>query len=357
MSNGNEQVINANAVNRIPGQQYLNQAYANMVGLSDLADDTLGYGSGLGGSIFGGGMYPMGNMGGYGYGMYGMGYGPGSERMNMSEIDAMRYDSKLRGYQVHDKVNQQKMMEGAEFDLNASKDVIASKVDTLQRIIKDNDQDGVKSAYDNLINAAEAELKEEGCTRETDPNNFDLKLKARASRLYYNKTNGRRLIDDLEENGDGNFLHGFKQGLGCGLGALITNEKSAEENVCEITGKPETMANKAVAWTGRIAAGALTLLVGRYIYRNSAGMLHSLNNTKMSARLGKMERNVAEAKRINNPKANDLEDALNSAKTRVADSEAKFQEKVSDKQARRTGRLASDMQSGSGLRQFFGLFR
>lgn len=257
-----------NIVNRLPASQYITQAYANMVGLSDLIDDG-GSSLGLGGGIFGGGMYGMG----------GMGYGPGSERMNMSEIDAMRYDSKIKDYQIHDRVNQQKELEAAEFDSNAAKDVIASKAGVLQSIVKDNDQDSVFSSYKNLREAAKIKLEEAGYTNVTP-----LQLNAYTSRLYYEAT-GKKITDDLEEHGDGSFMHGFKQGLGCGLGALMTNKKSVEENISDITGKPETTESKVISWTGRIFAGALTLGAGILLCKRLSNLNFFAKSVKTNYRL------------------------------------------------------------------------
>lgn len=329
------ETINTNYVaNRLPAQNYFTQAYSNMVGLSDLADDTLGYGAAsLGcGSIFGGGMYPMGNM--YGS-MYGMGYGPGSERMNMSQIDSMRYDSKIRDYQLQENIRQQKQMEGAQFSVNAAKDVILAKAGVLQSVVKDNDQDAVAGAYQNLYNAAKGQLEEAGFTNATPD-----QIRAYASKLYYEAT-GKRITADLEEHGDGNFLHGFKQGLGCGLGALLTNNRSTEENISEITGKPESTASKAWSWVGRITAGALTIAAGVLLFKRAGNIAHFVTETKNSYRTWTGERHLTKAAKAAEKSGNeelidkvgDMSTKFEDSKVTAAESDAKFHLYKADKKA------------------------
>lgn len=252
---GNNLVVNG-AGNQ-QQSRYLTQAYANMAGIADLADDTFvgmnplcGCAGGYGGSsIFGqSAMYGMNGMNG----MYG--YGPGSEVQNMSQIDYLKYQEQLEDFQMAKAGRQARKQEFAEFASTAADDVIARQVGTLQRQIKNNEQDHVMKEYNKLLEGVKDKFKEAGYTKIPED-----QIKAHAERLYY-ETTGKSITDDLTENGDSPIWQGIKQGFGCGLGSLLTNKKNYKDNIAEITGEEKSTSDKVWQGIGAILTGGLTVL-------------------------------------------------------------------------------------------------
>ena len=252
--------VNNGIVNR---SQYYNpmQQYTNMVGLYDLADEICGCGSSslYGGGIFGGGMNGMGSM----YGMNGMGYGPGSERMKMTALEAIKNDADIRNAQLQSNLNYEKKLKSANYEANSGEKQIALGIENLHESIIKNEQNNFSTLYTNLESTVKNSLCNEGCSDDKIMEN----LKGEVLDRYY-KQKGKSLTTDLEEHSDSSFVHGLKQGTG--VGYFLTDEKTAEENISDITGKPESTSSKAWTWAGRIVAGALTLAALPFLYRGGA---------------------------------------------------------------------------------------
>lgn len=259
-----------NGVNNIQGRyidpsQYYQNSYAAQVLNSD--ESLMGL-SPIGGeayinnnsTIFGNGFgtYPGfggGIMGGMGYGMgCGMGYGPGSEVMNMSQIDYLKYQEKMENYQIDKQVRQQKKVASAEFSATGAEDALTRQIGVLQRKIKQNEQDSVLQEYNKLVQLAEHKLREGGYVNGQVSKE---QVKAYAEKLYFEAT-GKSVVNDLTENGDSGFVQGLKQGA-FGAGFLFANKKNYEDNVSAITGEAKNSTSST--WKA-VGTGVSALLTG-----------------------------------------------------------------------------------------------
>jgi len=242
----NEVITRVNTQGQVPPNYYA-QLYANQAGVADLADDTfVGMNPLCGsGSVFGGSY-------GMGMGSMGMGYGPGSEVMNMSQIDYLKYQETMENFQLAKQGRQKKALEFAEFASTAADDVIARQTGILQRQVRNNEQDYVMGEYNKLTEAVKAKFKEAGYV-----NVPEAEVKAHAERLYYQAT-GKSITDDLQEHGDSSFVQGLKQGA-FGLGWLVANNKNYKDNISDMTGEPQSVSDKIWKYVG---IGVSALLTG-----------------------------------------------------------------------------------------------
>ena len=199
--------------------------------------------------------FQMGGMSGMMGGMNGMrqmGYGPGSETMNMTQEQYMQYQEKLENYQIDKQVRQKGKYKMAGFEANSSEDVISRRIAILQGEIKNNNQQNVFNEYTNLTTAIRDTLAANNISKDVS----DEKIKAYAEKLYFNKT-GKNIGNELEDNGDSKFVYGLKKGF-CGIGWLFMDNKSYEDNLSNINGTPVTTASKAMEYLGMGISGLLT---------------------------------------------------------------------------------------------------
>lgn len=250
-----ENVGKTQAVNQPNYYQYPTnhtQMYANTAMMSDFTDDTFiglnalggaGYMSNpysMSGSIFGGD-FMGGGFGGYG------GYGYNQELMRMSPKERMEYMADMEDYQIQRQIQRRKTMDAANFQVQAADDVITRQIGNLQSVVGRNEQDYVMTEYGKLTNAIRNKFKEAGYTNVPEE-----QIKAHAEKLYY-ETTGKSLLNDVQENGHSSFVTGLVDVFGFGLG----NEKSASQNIANITGQSETKAEKGWRWVGKITAGLI----------------------------------------------------------------------------------------------------
>jgi hypothetical protein len=182
---------------------------------------------GLGGSIFNGYMTPT------------MGY-------NQNYFDNMKQYQK---FNIEYNIDQQKMSRNADMRINASMEAIKNSATVLKDKIMANEQDQIKIAYDNYVNAV-ANAYGEGTPAE---------IKARAATLYASMNNNVTLAQDLREYSHGSLTQGFIQSLT--FGAYDRN--SAEDNISYITGAPVNTGEKTKHNIGRfLGAGTLGGIAG-----------------------------------------------------------------------------------------------
>lgn len=195
--------------------------------------------------FMGGGLSFGGNM---------FGYGPGSEvyTSNMSQADYLRYQTGLAKLQNKSQTDLMHDVDANKFTLNAADDTITKEIETLKRVIGKNNQDYVQVHYGKLRDLAKAKLAEAGYT-----NVNETQISAYADKLYADRTH-KSILTDLDEHGDGEFVHGFKKGFD--PFGMLTNDKSAGENISEITGEEITNADRAWKYTGRVL-GTITAIV------------------------------------------------------------------------------------------------
>lgn len=229
-----------------------NMYYQNMYAHSALFnndDSAFGLMPAFGGSFTG---MPFGNAGAYG-GMYGFG-GPGSEVMNMSQADFLKYQEGISDYNRQRQVRDKYADKNATFRANAGEDAISTRIGVLSRKIADNDQDNVAVEYNKLCKEIEKAL----IGAQVNPEDITpQKINGFAIRLYQQQT-GKNLTDDLVNNSNGSFIHGMKEGAFFGLGSAFTSKRTYLDNLTEITGELPEKNEKTYEALGAILSGALT---------------------------------------------------------------------------------------------------
>ena len=210
------------------------------------------------GSIFSN-PYMMGNME--------MGYGPGAETWRMSQKDYLRYMASIEDQQRTQEVLRQKKNRGAEFELSAGTDVISRRIAVLQEKIHTNDQDHILLEYSKLVESVKDSLASQGVTNLTDE-------KARAyAENSYAKATGVGIAQDIRANGDSSFIHGLKEGSFLGLGSYLTNEKSADKTISEITGAAQDKSDSKMRTFGQVLSGIATAGIGLFTVKNLVKLL------------------------------------------------------------------------------------
>ncbi len=219
---------------------------------------------------------PSASFSGMGYGMgtsmdYGMGssmgYGMGYGMPPIKEgEDPTAYKDRVRSYfslqneiqndlqnsQLSNQIEYQKRMNGASFAMTSEQDMITRQIGILQTKVKNNEQDDIMSCYNKLLETVRQQLRSQGI------HNFSNdQVKAYAEKLYFQAT-GNSLTDDIAQHGGGQFSTGLKQGLFCGLGSLLCNNRTAKENIAEITGQDVSKKDKFWKGAGQVISGALT---------------------------------------------------------------------------------------------------
>lgn len=237
--------------------------YASMVGCLDTTADITGsypmLGTGLyGSSIFGGGgCMPFGAGPGMGPGMGMYGYGPGYEYGTMTRRQALGEMNKERAEQLESGVELSRQSQDAEFRARNHNDLVSEKAAVLQDLIKENNQDQISSAYENLKEAVREKLKHDSNSSTFEPTEHQVDTEAK--KMYYlASANKRNITDDLHQYGDSPFTSGFKSVLG-GIGWAFMDNKTATRNIAEIEGVKVPKSEKAKEIAGGIAAGIITL--------------------------------------------------------------------------------------------------
>lgn len=245
-------------------------AYPGLVSCMDTTADItgsypMGPGGGFGPSVFGGGMPFCGGMPGM-YGMYGMGgYGPWSEVLGMTAKQSMSYMSDIRKQQLNDGVEISRQTQDAEHRASIRNKTVAEKAAVLQGLIKENNQDQVATAYENLKEAVAAKIYYESGKH---PDEHDIET---ATKTLYAEAMQANIPDDLRKYGDGPFLAGFKKALG-GVGWLFMEKKTSIENIAAIEGTRVPRSERATEIAGGIVSLALTAMGALLLHKAYKGL-------------------------------------------------------------------------------------
>lgn len=270
-------------------------SYPSLVSCMDTTADLTGSypmpmgGGEFGPSVFGGCMPFCGGM--YGMGMYGM--GPGSEYLRMDTRTAMDYQNGLRFAQLDNGVELARRTQDANYQASIHNKMVAEKAAVLQGLIKENNQDQIATAYENLKEAVRTKLVYESGSGAEAPTEH--KIEAETKTLYAEALKAN-IPDDLRKYGDSPFMSGFKKALG-GIGWLFMDKKSSIENIAEVEGTKIPKSEKAKEIAGGIMSlaltfvGALLLHKGYKAYKNPTtlkvvtGAAGSLNHDAELAKL------------------------------------------------------------------------
>ena len=193
--------------------------YANQVGVMNLYDDC--YGS--------------------------MSFNNGLIGFNPSFSGGLNYDNyfdQMTDYQNFTSRYQLQYMQNQrnnEIQINAPMEGIQGTASVLNEKIVANEQEQIAGAWNSYVNAVKAAY----------PNADEETINARATALYQ-QIYGTSVTDDIRAYGSSSFKQGFMQMITFGL----SNNKSAEQNIAELTGQPVSRTEQAKQLSGYAAGGA-----------------------------------------------------------------------------------------------------
>lgn len=296
----------------------LTQQYASLVNSNSLINSVNGYSDlanplSMNGSILG----SSGNFNNYAYG------GMSQELYTLYNTDYMKYldkKKKVDEQQVRNDYDLQATKaiyaEGAKTKLNATKTVVDDKLNELNAIVKSNKQDYFQDAYAELTTAVASYLKKRSVigddfdiTKSTDSEEAKL-VRSTAKQLYETKFE-TSLENDLERNGDSEFVLGLKKGTG--IGWWLGNNKNYKDNIAFLTDKKVTKAETAsqaigaiLSFAGLIGAGIVLrkARTGKRLADGIGNMFHGLDNIVKESRIRKLDSTDQELKLM----ANDTKD-------------------------------------------------
>lgn len=241
------------AANSINPVQYGLTGMPGMMGMPNISTtDDIFDGYNRSNSLFGCG-YPMGFGGGYNPETY-MNW---QKQMGMGTLDLQ---ANMEDYTIGRGVSRQHKLNASKFALTGAENAMTRESATLGRVIGKNNQDYVQDHYEKLVTLAKQQLREGGC-----PNPNPTQVQAYIEDFYASAHNGRGLIEDLEENGNSEFVFGIKKGLD--PFNVFTNDKSAKENISYITGEEITPGDKAMKVAGQVVGtlGIPLMILGAVI--------------------------------------------------------------------------------------------
>ncbi len=289
--NGYYNPLTANALANSFGTNALSQAYTNTSSIYDYSNNammnSIANNAGTNGALNNFDPYAsnaglcgglgMGMMGGCYPGMYGMGmygWGPGSEVMNMSQSDLLRYQENLQNQTIDMQTRQRNKLNAADYQASAGEKAVKERIEVLHNEIVNNNQDNVMGAYGQLKEAVQKQLKLGGYLRSNSTQDEEL-VKSYMNDLY-ERVVGRGIAQDLRASGDGYTVQGIKQGLfGFGIWGGA-NKKNRGDNISDITGQPVTKSDKGWKLTGQIVGGAITFVAGCLLFKNGGKVISAV---------------------------------------------------------------------------------
>src|SRR5574344_351777 len=191
---------------------FMTNDYVNNVALNDMYNSSgCAYQMpmmSMNGSVFGGGM--------------GLGTMPSFTGGTYDQDAYYKYMDKNQDYMINYEVNQQEKMRNADMRLNSSTEVLQLSGKILHEKIMQNEQEQIQKAYQDYCERVKDLYGQ--CHAE--------QVLGRADKLYQMQF-GTSITDDLRKNGTGSFTQEFLQTLPF----AYANNKTAEENISQITGQ------------------------------------------------------------------------------------------------------------------------
>lgn len=180
----------------------------------------------------------------YNYSAYGSpmaygGYGAGGYNYQQyydNMLQMQEYQSKFNLHSVELQRHNDIAINNADYGIKKAFEILQTK-------IVSNEQEQIIGALENLQNAV----------REKYPTATDTQIANYTSRIYSQLSGGTSLPQDILTHGSSSFAQGFKQAIGLGL---FADNKTAEENIAEISGQPESRSSQMAKHSGRAAGGA-----------------------------------------------------------------------------------------------------
>ena len=124
--------------------------------------------------------------------------------------------------------------------------------EALQTKIVSSEQEQIIGALENFKNAVRAKY----------PTANEEQIANYTTMIYSQLSGGTSLVQDIQTHGSGSFMQGFKQSIGFGL---FADNKTAEENIAEITGQPESRSSKMSKHAGRTTGGIVAGAVAGFL--------------------------------------------------------------------------------------------
>lgn len=206
--------------------------YSNQIAMNDLFEDSFGFSAytnpmSMNGSLFGG---------------MGMGFPMYPSFTGMNTDSWMQQMDKWQDYSIDRQVRYQERSRNADLRLNSPIEGIKISAQMLNEKIHKDEQEQILQALANYTEAVKAAY----------PNGSDAEVLNRARDMYRQQF-GVDLIDDIRANGKDAFTQGFVQAITFGL----ADNKTAEENIADITGQSVGRGDQTKKILGRAAGGAV----------------------------------------------------------------------------------------------------
>jgi hypothetical protein len=154
-----------------------------------------------------------------GYGIYGYNYGLGNDQVYQYAENAIDNQTSL-----------QFAAQGNQYTLNSYNQIMQKELPAMADAIKSGEFGKASQIYREIYDAISQKNGEE-LTEQSQRVSYERAIKATITNMYQ-QVNGTRLVDDINEAGEGYFSNGFMQGLTLG----DHHKNSAEETISYMTG-------------------------------------------------------------------------------------------------------------------------
>lgn len=332
--------------------------WANLVNASDfvssassgISNDVAFNSLGMNSSVFGG---LNGGFGGIG------GFGSSKEQELYNSMTSGDYalhqaaeQEKLENFLSEKQTRQVKKANAEKFKETAADYAVKKEMGILQTMIEKNQQDKIKPQYDKYLDTVREKLRKEGLLEDKvnpdgsiDEKASAQEIEAEAERLYATET-GERLVDDIEKHGDNKIVHGFIQGTG--IGALIGNQKDAQDNIADITHQTVNVGDTVSQVIGGIAGAGLMVLGIFAAVRHGGNLTHAIGSGLTKIRLNSAEKALGKAKDIVSETGSETAtEAYKTAKSEFKRIKAKAAVKEAQWQAKHVAKLVNRASNGS----------
>ena len=155
--------------------------------------------------------------------------------------DCYKQYEKYQNFMIDSQVRQQKKMRNADLQLNGAEEGIKAKAAVLHDKILRNEQQQIKQAYNSYVDGVRAMYGDGDQSQ----------IFSRANAAYAQLNNGKSLIDDIREHGRDSYTQGVLQTLTFGF----ADDKTAEENIADLTGQPVGRTDKSLKMAGNVTGG------------------------------------------------------------------------------------------------------
>ncbi|MDR1167647.1 MAG: hypothetical protein LBK53_01980 [Heliobacteriaceae bacterium] len=173
--------------------------------------------------------------------LFGMPFMPGFT----GAMDPASYMRQYRDYNhamVENQVALQQDQRLADINLNGPQEGVRGRAALLHDKILQDEQEQIVPAFKDYI----------ASVKNLYPNADEKAVFSRAMTMYAQQY-GKSFLEDIREHSDSSFVQGLYQAISFGFGA---DNRTAEENIAELTGQPVSRGENAKKGLGRVVGGA-----------------------------------------------------------------------------------------------------